>query len=438
MQGLDYNQAKIRKTFGIILAAKRPLTLSEFKFALAIETHHQNLEGLKTTQEKESNFLTYPQNDFGDFITMRDNTITYSHESVKDFFFNKLNALEAQEPETYNSKIGTWLDLSKEKADAIIAKSCILFLKLDDFIEPRASFDKDLEIWEATGFGTMHLDGEPNSPGLVTPITPVAASLDQDSRMFNIPFYDYAASKWGYHYADNKPLNSEILEEDDLLRLLTQGDLMENWSSVFRKDHSGGTKLPQELNELLIASYFGYTRFFRKLLPDSQFKASRERALTWACRMGHYEIVKHSLEDRVSYTEDVLDGQSAFSWAVAEGFTEIVKLMLDKDPSLVSTRSGDGNSPLSLAVENGHSQITRRLLSMKVINVNLSNKYGIRAIHMAVGGPVTSTEDSGILQMLLNRPNLDIMARNRRGRTILWYAADLGAIKIIKRVLGCR
>ena len=431
LQELDFHRAKIRKTFGIVLAAKRPLTLVEFKFALAVEAHHRSLESLQAATDEDSSFLSFIQDRLGIFFKKDATTITFRHESVRDFIFNKLNALEDQDSTKYSSRTGMWLDLSKEKAERIMAECCVLFLKLDDFTEPRSSFERDIDNWEDAGFPTLQLDSEPDSP---TPITP---NLDQYSRKLKVPFFEYAASKWGYHYADSEPRDAGILEEDDLM-LLTQTDILENWSSAFRKAYSGDDELPQELDALPIAAYFGHIRNFDMLLSNLEYALSKERALTWASRMGHTEIVRLSVDIGIPYAKDMLDGQSAFSWAVERGSPDIVTFLLAKDPNLANIQTHDGLSPLSLAVRHGHSRIVKILLGVKNVNVNLMGRNASTAIHMTIMGPHLSTPERDILQMLLDKPEVDITLRDRQGRTILWYAADIGATQATKLLLGCR
>lgn len=434
LQTMQFHKVKIRKTFGILLAAKRPLTLAEFQFALAVEPHHRSLDSLEAARDQDSGFLLFIRDHLGIFIKTDATTITYRHESVRDFMFRKLSVLEDQEPGNYSSKIGTWLDLSEEKAEWTLAKSCVSFLRLDIFAEPRTSFDIDAENWEATGFGEIQLESEPSA---ATPQTPITPAPNRNSRIFKIPFFEYAASKWGYHYAAGEPLDPGLSEEVDPV-LLTHGDLLENWSSLFRKVYSGDSNLPPKLDAFLIAAYFGHNRYFEKLFSSFESTWRKEEALTWACRMGHVDIVKFSVDNGTQYTNDHLEGLSAFSWAVAEDFLDIVNFLLDKTLSLINIPTFNGSTPLLLAVKNGSLPVTEHLLNTRSVDVNLSNVYGQRAIHMAVTERTTSTKERRMIQLLLNRPDLDITPRDDHGRTVLWYAADLGAAQAIKMLLGYR
>lgn len=195
----EFHRAKIRKSFGILLTAKRPLTLDEFSFALAVEAHHHTLESLEGAHSEESGFLSYIHNHLGIFIKIDAGTITYRHESVKDFIFNKLRILEGQQPEEYNSRVDAWLDLSEEKAEWITANCCISFLKLDIFAGPRSSVEIDAERWEVSGLATMRLNSEPETPTTETLKTSGTSASDRDTEIFRIPFYGYAALNWGYH-----------------------------------------------------------------------------------------------------------------------------------------------------------------------------------------------------------------------------------------------
>ena len=428
---LDLHQLKIRKAFGIVLAVKRSLTLAEFKLALAIETHHRSLESLQAAAERESSFLSLIHDRLGIFFKTDAITIAVRHESVRDFIFNKLNVFEDRDSVAHRSRVGTWLDLSIKKAEQIVAECCVLFLKLYDFAEPRSSLERQIEVTEDSGFAALQLDDEPDS------LTPVTPSFDQYHQKIKVPFFEYAASKWGYHYAECKDQDTDNLD-DDAHELLTQADVLENWSSAFRKAYQNDDNLPEDLDALLIAAYFGHTRLFNRLLDNPEYALSKERALSWAFRMGHLEIVKLSVSLGIPYVEDMLDGRSAFSWAVARQFSDIVTFLLAKDQNLVNIQACDGSSPLLLAVGTEHPRIVEILLGVENVDVNLPNKYQETPIHWAIGKPSLSTFERDILQMLLKKPEVNITLRDHKGRTILWYAADVGATQAIKLLLGYR
>ena len=428
------HQTKIRKSFGILLAAKRPLTVDEFYSALFVEAHHQTLDDLEAAQQKDFGFLSYLRDHLGIFIKADAPTITYRHESVKDFVFHKLRAIEDQAPTKYNSRITMWLDLSEKKAERVLAEACISFLKLDTFNEPRDSSEMNEEALEDSGLMGVMLDSEPNSP---KPPTLSIPARDPGQSMFKVPFFEYAASQWGYHYAHSEPLDPDPLAEVDLM-LLVRDNLAKSWSSLFRKRYTGNDPLPEEFDALLVAAYFGHEEYLMKIYSQSELAWDEERALAWACRMGHSKIVEFLVEHGVSHSHYQLDEKCAFSWAVNGGFLDIVTSLLSKDPAAVNVRTSNGSSPLLLAVSQGHLHVVARLLNTKNIDVNLSNKYGLRPIHMVVNGPFTSIDERKALQLLLKRRELDITPRDNWGRTILWYAADVGATQTIKMLLDCR
>ena len=74
------------KTFGIILAAKRLLTLAEFKFALSVEAHHRSLESLQATTDEDSSFLSFIQDRLRNFIKEDAATITFGMNPLETSF----------------------------------------------------------------------------------------------------------------------------------------------------------------------------------------------------------------------------------------------------------------------------------------------------------------------------------------------------------------
>ena len=426
LQHVDYHRVKIRESFGLILAAKRPLTISEFQAALAVDSDHDTLRDVQSSREDDASFLMYLRNNLGLFIHIDTATITYRHDSVKDFVFNKLPALQRQHSQEHGSDFAYWLDLSEEQAETIMAKSCMSFLKLEDFAKSKRESDVLADLWEDAGFANMQLEGDfspqPSS-------SPVVIGLDQETRMSSIPFFEYAASHWFQHVAETESFIEEIM------LLLSRRELMVNWTSMFRKNYSGSDKLPEEPDALLLAAYFGHVGLFKRLFSRPEVDASRERALTWASRLGRFDIVKFSVELGTPFREDYLDGMTSFSWAVQEGCLDIVKYLLHRDQSLVNILDDKGASPLLLAVSWGHLSMVKLLLRTDGVDISLCNKYGQSPIHLTFHGPIVTTSERAILQLLLDKPKFDITARSNAGRTVLWFAADVGASQVLTMLL---
>ena len=83
-------------------------------------------------------------------------------------------------------------------------------------------------------------------------------------------------------------------------------------------------------------------------------------------------ITKKSLDPGTSELLDVKAnfeaedeyGQTPLSWAAQNGHTEVVKLLLDVKAN-IKAEDKSGQTPLSLAAQNGHTEVVKLLLDVK-------------------------------------------------------------------------
>jgi ankyrin repeat domain-containing protein 50 len=158
-------------------------------------------------------------------------------------------------------------------------------------------------------------------------------------------------------------------------------------------------------------------------------------ALSRACRMGHLEIVRALIDHGTPMSGARVDGGSPLSWACAGGHLEIVKVLLNEaSGSEVNERDGNGRSPLSLAVGSCQLAVTKLLVTRKDTDVNMTDRDGSPPLFWAVGSK-SRKEDLALLEYLISEPRLDIAKRDRRGRTILSWAAEMGTCDAIQILL---
>lgn len=317
------------KSLHIILAARRPFTVAEFKVALAIKIRHLTLEALhRVMKESLDNITPLIEERLGSLIRISNTTITLRHQSVKDFLLNGLTAPQdsrQQTPPKHSSDLSDGFGMSMSGAENTLAGCCISFLNLGDFAKKRSSRDEDRETWEDSGLEAICIlgDNTPNSPD------PFFRHFDREYQKPQTPFFEYAASHWGLHYAAGESAGEELANA--ALKLSTGTNTLVNWSRQFRRSHWGSGKLPESLDALIVASYFGQTTMIRKLASNNHFNPSWPAGLTWASRMGHSDDVKILIEPGTPCIGTMLDGRLAFSWATAGagGFLEIVDTLLE-------------------------------------------------------------------------------------------------------------
>lgn len=390
---IDHESYKyIVKSFHILLAARRPLTKTEFKFALAVESGHQSLETpQRAVKEDLSRIIGYIRNILGNLVQTTGTTITLRHHSVKDFLLNRLATSQDSrqpKPPEYSSELSENFRMSINDAENTLARCCISFLNLEKFAKKRSAWKEDTKIWEDSGLGAISISAEdtPKSPNSIY------SEADREFHMAHIPFFEYAASNWGLHYASSEAADEELTNA--ALKLSTRTNALVNWSDQFRRSYWGRDKLPESLDALIVAAYFGQTIMVRKLKSNSNFNSRWSVGLTWASRMGHTEtvaeIVKILIELGTPCMGEIVDGGSALSWATAGGFLEIVDALLGHDRGLINVKDDDGRCPLTLAVENEHVKVVEKLLGLENIDVNLRSNTGATPIHYALGGTCIS------------------------------------------------
>ena len=425
----------IVKSLHIILAARRPLTVAEFSVALAIKSGHQTLEALqRDMKENLDNITPLIRDRLGSLIRISDTTITLRHQSVKDFLLNRLAAPQdsprRKHPE-HSFDLSDAFRMNMSEAENTLAGCCISFLNLGDFAKKRSSSDEDREAWEDSGLGAIcvSVENTPDSPNSTS------RGFDREYQMSQTPFFEYAASNWGLHYAVSESAGEELANA--ALRLSAGTNILVNWSHQFRRSYRGSDRLPESLDALIVAAYFGHTTLVRKLASDNEFHASWPAGLTWASRMGHLEIVKILIELGTPCMGAMVDGGSAFTWATAGGFLEIVDTLLGYDKGLINIGDDHGYSPLTLAVSGGNLEMVKKILGSSNVDVNLRSKDGTTSIHHAIGRPELSVDELDILRKLLYDFRVDITVRTEHGRSVLSYAAEFGSTKAIQELLGC-
>ena len=425
----------IVKSLHIILAARRPLTVAEFKVALAIKSGHRTLEALQREMKEHLDNITPLIGDrLGSLIRISDTTITLRHQSVKDFLLNGLAAPQdspQRKPSEHSSDLSDAFRMSMSEAENTLAGCCISFLNLGDFAKKRSSRDEDRETWESSGLGAICVSGDttPDSPG------PISRGFDREYQKPQTPFFEYAASNWGLHYAASESAGEDLANA--ALKLSTGTNTLVNWSRQYRRSYWGSDNLPESLDALIVAAYFGQTTMIRKLASNNRFNPSWPAGLTWASRMGHSNVVEVLIELGTPCMGTMLDGRSAFSWATAGGFFEIIDTLLGYDRGLINVRDDRGCCPLILAVGGGNLEMVEKILGSENVDVNLRSNEGATPIHFAISRPDHSADELEILRKLLCDLRVDITVRDKRDRSFLSYTAEHGCTEAIQELLGC-
>jgi ankyrin repeat protein len=230
-------------------------------------------------------------------------------------------------------------------AKAYIASVCISYLSFDDFEAGFCATDADLE-----------------------------------ARLSKHPFYGYAARNWGHHARE-----ASLLPSDNTTRLgifcgsppKTEAAAQAMLAIKEYSPWSGySQEAPRGVTCLHMAARFGATEMAKDLLRQSGgvahvrgcdvLDSDRRSPLMWAVALGNLETAQMLLEAGADPNLKDKDGRTPLSIAAENGSTEIIEALLREERlTLVgdSQRDEAGRSPLSWAARSGHVNAVRALLA---------------------------------------------------------------------------
>ena len=112
-------------------------------------------------------------------------------------------------------------------------------------------------------------------------------------------------------------------------------------------------------------------------------------------------LARHSREDCIGF-----DGQGATALSMASkyGGSEVVKLLLANNATLVNKADADGRTPFAVACENEREDVVKALLSFPGTDVNKADAHGTTPLMKAASG----RNRSKVVQLLLRCPRIDL------------------------------
>ena len=156
------------------------------------------------------------------------------------------------------------------------------------------------------------------------------------------------------------------------------------------------------------------------------FDKTRNQELIKAAKIGDFERTKNLIDAGADVNVTSKYGETALHWAVENGHTAIVNLLL-VNGAKVDVKY-DGVTALHIAVHYGHREIVEALVNAGA-DVNVTNKYGETALHWAAEDGNTE-----IVNLLL--ANGAKIHANCDGVTALHWATDNGNTEIVKLLLN--
>lgn len=379
------------KVLHLILAANRPLTVSEVNIAMNLDDTVKSIQDIDLQNEQD--LKTRLQYMCGPFISIYEDSIYFRHETAREFLLADalLTSPIPSEPRHHSTSL--------MQAHTTLAEACVLYLNL---------FNADLELPEET-------IGEANASNP------------------RYAFLDYSAKNWASHLrqaniTDDAAVIPRVLKICD-----SNSRSYAAWFEIYRQTLTA--EIPGKLTNLMLASHYGHLPIVDLLLQGSakiegdNDKDSRT-PLSWAAQSGYEAVARLLLEKGANIeAKDSQTDRTPLSWAAENGHEAVVSLLLDQGANIETKDSQRGQTPLSWAVENGHEAVVSLLLQ-KGANIEAKDgRYGRTSLSQAA-----ESGREGLVRLLLQK-GADIYTKDENSQTPLYWAAKMGHEAVVQLLL---
>ncbi|KAH0556219.1 hypothetical protein GP486_005853, partial [Trichoglossum hirsutum] len=395
----------------LILCALHPLTLEEFRFAMAFGSGRSFDSQISTTNSRE---LVRGDKEMEKRIRSRCGglveattieaevhaTVKFIHESVKDFLLSE-DGIRVLELDPNESPV--------VEGHRYLLRSCIQYLTIPEI----GDFLSSLEA--------SHVQ-----PSRIS----MAVSL---IRQF--PFLSYATPLWLEHWKAMEKLgvcqSSQVRRLEGKVRRQGQSHL-QTWSTLYNAIADPNIPFATDTTLLHIATRAGITSFVEEELrtvDDVNTPRGQECTLLRAASIsGNESLVKMLLQRGANVNDhDYFGYGNAIQAAAREGFGAIVRILLENGANV----NGEGNywgSALQAATFNGHTEVIQLLLRNGA-NVNAKGGYWGSALQAAAG----ASDKAGIEILLAS--GADINAESGYYGSPLQAAAYGGRKAVVQHLL---
>lgn len=310
----------VRRALSIILAANRPLTLSEMNIALNVHKTSRSIYDLDV--EDDEDFRSRLRTWCGLFVSVHHDKVYFLHQTAREFLL-----AHAATPPNVTLEPRWRHSITSQSAHNVLTEICVVYL---DFLN-----DETLPDFDTENFSNLETFG----------------------------FLDYSARNWGTHCrnacmsadADVLPFTLRICDQVSRSRAA--------WFTLYWK--SKYFSIAKGFTGLMISSYFGVEAVVTAHLEKGEDLESKDEddrtALSWAAINGHASIAKLLLEKGADFDWKDNDGQTALSSAAEHGHVAVIDLLLEKGANF-DFQNNDGWTPLSCAARNGHKNVVKLLL----------------------------------------------------------------------------
>ena len=406
------DDGKLGKALKLILAASRPLTLTEMNIAINTNCSTRTEEDFNLSPPED--FELYIRELCGLFISIYNGGVYFLHQTAREFLL--ADTLIAPKLKAWQHSI-TLLD-----AHTIFAKVCVAYLKLfnSDAILPgtreRGLLDYSAGNW-ATHFREAHIKTE----NMVS----AAVNICEPNLKCYLTWFPLFWQTTGWVSTSFAPLLVAVYSGLESVAMML---LLEKNADIETKD-TGHGRTP-----LSWAAGNGHAAVVKLLLEKNAEIEAKDRGngqtpLSWAAGNGHAAVVQLLLEKNADIeTKDRGNRQTPLTWAARNGHAAVVKLLLERNAD-IETKGRYDRTPLSWAAENGHAAVVQLLLE-KYADIETKSRYDGRTPL----GRAAWNGHAAVVQLLLEK-NADIETKGRYDRTPLSWAAENGHATVVQVLL---
>lgn len=424
----------------LLVGSSRPLTLEEMRILIAIQDH-RSLAAIE--DDAQPNIQKTIEGVLGPLVRIWDSRIYLVHQSLKDF----LQELSHQSENPLSAIYG----VDTRKAGLLIAERCISYLLLDDFKQDLFSRDQSSteesptspvagstelrsveQFWETFDLEEDTIFKDPSAIE-----AEVCASIAAQYSCF-----DYAARHWAEHFSLACSISPLELQKPVAILSDASNFPGANWFRFHWYHAELDLSCPQDFVPIVTASYHGHSRTLEYLLR-SGFPLELDtgvRALYWASRMGHHDVVDQLLQRKVNPDVKAVNGQTALIAAVQLNRLDVVRLFLQDDgfiPGLneyrVNYAATGGRTPLSIAAGNGFTEVVNQLLQHSKIKPDIADFDQWTPLFWSIGG-----RHMNVLKLLLADRRVSVNHVDRLGRNALSWAASAGELSFVRYLLSLK